>query len=328
MTANSDNKNISNDEIDLLELFRKMGRGINRIFKKTGKGIIISIVFMLRKWVYLALSIILAIGLSYFFKYTAERFYTSEMIVSCNAAGTSEVMAYINKLHQFTHENNVSAITEALGLENSKSRLIKDIEAFWIIDRNKDGTPDFIDYNNSHNVYDTTNIRMPDRLAIRIKITAPGELTLIRDGVFRYVASNRLFEEQNNIRLSQIDETLTRLNYDISQLDSLQKVKYFEETRNRTPEKGGQMIFLQEQKTQLIYDDIYLLYTRKQSLERQKTIFPGIITLLSDFTVPSKPNNSGMYYGRILIPLFFGICLIILIMVHNRKKLLEVYNKY
>jgi hypothetical protein len=169
---------------------------------------------------------------------------------------------------------------------------------------------------------------MQDRLAITVTTTSPAELDGIRDGIFRYINGNKLFGEQNKIRIAQIDEMLSRLNYDINQLDSLQKVKYFEETRNRTPEKGGQMIFLQEQKTQLIYDDIYTLYERKQSLDKQKEIFSEIITLLSDFTPPFRPKNSGLYYGKVLIPTLFGLCLIILILIHNRKKIIEIFNKY
>jgi len=328
MAENSDNKKVTNDEIDLLDLFRRMGRTFSRWGGTLSRGILISIVFMLRKWVYLTFSIILGIGLSYFLKYTSEGLYSSDMIISSNAVSTSDLIIYVNKLHTFCRDNNKPAIATALCTEQGKIEMIKDIQAYWIIDKNKDNIPDYIDFSNNHNVYDTINVRMQDRLAITVKTTSPTELNGIRDGIFRYINGNKFFEEQNKIRIAQIDEMLSRLNYDINQLDSLQKIKYFEETKNRIPEKGGQMIFLQEQKTQLIYDDIYTLYTQKQSFDRQKEIFPDIITLLSDFTSPLKPKNSASYYGKVIIPLFFGVCLIILILIHNRKKLHEVYNKY
>ena len=328
MTDNSENKNPKNDEIDLLDLFRRMGRGISNMFNWIGKAMLISIVFMLKRWVYLTISVLFAVGLSYLLKYTAQSFYSSEMVISSNAVSPGDVINYVNKLHTFSREKNMPAIAEALGLDENKINMVKDIEAFWVIDKGRDGVPDYIDYSNNHNVYDTVNVRMTDRLAIRVLTTSPQELSGIREGIFSYIDKNLLFEEQNRVRLSQIDEMLTRLNYDIDQLDSLQKVKYFEETRNRVPEKGGQMIFLQEQSTQLIYDDIYSLYSRKQTLDRQKEIYSGIVTLLSDFTVPLKPENTGSYYGKVLIPLFFGLCLLVLILIKNRSKLLSVYSKY
>jgi hypothetical protein len=328
MSENTTNQNPRNDEIDLLDLFKRMGRTLSCWARSVGRAFIVSFVFLLRRWIYLTLSVLLGIGLSYLLKYASKSFYSSDMIISSNAVPTSDIISYINKLHTFCRDNNRPAIALSLGMEQGKIDMIKDIQAFWIIDRNRDGIPDYIDYNNSHNVYDTINVRMQDRLAITVKTTSPAELDGIRDGIFKYINGNKLFEEQNKIRIAQINEMLKRLNYDIIQLDSLQKVKYFEETKNRIPEKGGQMIFLQEQKTQLIYDDIYSLYNRKQLLDKQKEIFSDIITLLSDFTAPFKPKNSASYYGKIIIPLCFCGCIIILILLHNRKRLKEVYNKY
>jgi hypothetical protein len=317
-----------NDEIDLLDLFRRMGNGLKKMFQTLGTWIVISIVFMLKKWVWLALSVVLAVGLSFLLKYTAESFYTSEMIVSSNAVPANEIISYTNKLHTFCFEKNKAELANALGLEETKVDFVQDVEAFWVIDRGNDGIPDYTDYSGNHNVYDTVNVRLTDRLAINVKTTSPKELSEIRKGIFSFIEKNQLFQEQNRIRLAQNEDMLKRLNYDILQLDSLQKIKYFEESRNRAAEKGGQMIFLQEQKTQLIYDDIYQLYSRRQYFEKQKELFGDIITLLSDFTPPLKPENSGSYYAKILIPLFFGLCLLILILQHNRKKLFETYNKY
>ena len=78
---------------------------------------------------------------------------------------------------------------------------------------------------------------MQDRLDIRVKIKTPQELTLVRDGIIKFIDKDSLFQQKNRLRLRQNSELLTRLNYDILQLDSLQKVKYFEETRNTLPQK-------------------------------------------------------------------------------------------
>ncbi|MBK7132490.1 MAG: hypothetical protein IPH69_06610 [Bacteroidales bacterium] len=94
------------------------------------------------------------------------------------------------------------------------------------------------------------------------------------------------------------------------------------------PKTGGQMIFLQEQKTQLIYTDIYTLYERKQALEAERDLYQDIVTVLSDFTIPSQRINGGLYYAKIIVPLFFLLTLMFLIIITNRKKLTEVFNKY
>jgi hypothetical protein len=137
-----------------------------------------------------------------------------------------------------------------------------------------------------------------------------------------------LFQQRNRVRLKQNLELLSRLNKDITQLDSLQKVKYFEETRNRQPLNGGQMVFLQEQNTQLIYADIYSLYSRKQIIESEGDLYHGIVTVLSDFSLPAKRYNGTAFYALKIIPVLFSFTLLILILLANRKKLIEVYNKY
>ena len=83
------------------------------------------------------------------------------------------------------------------------------------------------------------------------------DLNALRESIIKYVEDDTLFQQRNRLRLKQNNEMLTRLKYDIKQLDSLQKVKYFEETRNMKPGNGGQIIFMQEPNTQLVYNDIY-----------------------------------------------------------------------
>jgi hypothetical protein len=169
---------------------------------------------------------------------------------------------------------------------------------------------------------------MQDRFDIRVKINSPQDLNLVRDGIIWFIESDSLYQQRNRVRLSQNHDLLTRLNYDILQLDSLQKVKYFEETRNMKPNNGGQIVFLQEQKTQLVYGDIYSLYTKKQYLESERDLYKGVVTVLSDFSLPTRRDNGAMYYGKQVIPAVFLITLLILIILSNRKKLEEVYKKY
>jgi hypothetical protein len=94
------------------------------------------------------------------------------------------------------------------------------------------------------------------------------------------------------------------------------------------PSSGGQIVFMQEQKTQLVYNDIYSLYTKKQLLESEIDLYKGIVTVLSDFSSPSRRENGAMYYGKQAIPVIFLITLVILIILANRKKMEEIYKKY
>jgi hypothetical protein len=328
MSETTNSKNIRDDEIDLIDLFKRMGSGLGKMFITMGRWFLVSIVFLFRNWLPLLLSIVLGVGASYLIKYTSASFYTSDLVLRTNTLPAADMISYINRLHTYCLEDNQSALQEAITLKPDQANNIIDINANWIIDKGHDGVPDLVDFRDSHNIYDTLNIRMQDRLNIRVQIKVPQELNIVREGLIKFIDSDSLFRQRNRVRIRQNQELQGRISYDLLQLDSLQKIKYFEETQRMSQPGNGQMIFLQEQKTQLVYPEIQGLFERKQLLDADITLYKGIATVLSDFSIPTKRENGGMYYGKVLIPLFFVLTLIILIILRNRRKLKEVYNKY
>jgi len=149
------NKNVRDDEIDLLDLFRRMGKSLSRWTQAIGRAILITIVFLIKKWLPLSLSIILAIAASYFFKMTSDSLYSSDLVIRSNSVSTSDMINYINRLHKYCEDKNISVLAEATSLNHEQINNILDISAFWIIDKGNDGIPDYVDYNNNIDVYDT-----------------------------------------------------------------------------------------------------------------------------------------------------------------------------
>jgi hypothetical protein len=328
MSETTNSGNVRNDEIDLLDLFKRMGRSLGKMFTTLGKWFVISVVFLFKNWLPLFISVILGVGASYILKFTSASFYTSDLVLKTNTLTADEMISYINRLHTYCKEDNQTALAEAISLKAGQVKNILDINANWIIDKGADGIPDMVDIKDNHNIYDTLNIRMSDRLNVRVKIVEPQELGNVRDGIIRFINSDSLSQQRNRVRIRQNKELQVRLGYDLLQLDSLQKIKYFEETQRMSQPGNGQMIFLQEQKTQLVYPEIQGLFERKQQLDANLTLYKDIVTVLSDFSIPAERQNGGMYYGKVLIPLFFCLTLIFLILLKNRKKLKEVYNRY
>jgi hypothetical protein len=334
------NKSEKNDEIDLLDLFRRFGRQLQKLGKALKNGVLISAVFLIKNWLPLGISIIAGAALSYAFKVSSPSFYTSDLVLKNNlvqidkktlrdvTGTTAELITKINKLHLFCIERNTLALSQAIAMNPEMANNIDDISAYWVIDQNNDGISDYIDYKGSHNVYDTVNVRVQNSIDIRVKINSSLDLNHVRNGILKFIESDSLFQRRNHLRLRQNNELLIRYNSDIKQLDSLQKVKYFEETRNMKPANGGQIIFMQEQNTQLVYNDIYNIYTMKQKLENETDLFTSIVTILSDFSTPTKRENGAMYYGKNIIPVFFLGMLLFLILRANKKRLKDVYEKY
>jgi hypothetical protein len=324
----AEKKYSGNDEIDLMELFRRMGNSIGRALTSVGKGLLKSSVFLVRNWLPLGLSILAGIGLSLILMRASPSFYTTEMVLKVNSATASEMIQYLNRLHLFFVDRNEAAIEEALSLEKGKSKEILDVQAFWIIDQNNDKIPDFVDYKNTHSVYDTINVRMSDRLNISIKVTTTGNLLDIKQGIMAFINNDSLLLQKNRLRLKQNAEMISRIKSDIYLLDSLQKIKYFEETKARQPQSGGQMIFLQEQKTQLLYEDIQAQLRRQQDFESERALYSDIVTILSDLSLPVRRENGTFYYGKKIVPAVFLLTLAVLILIANRRRLIDLFGKY
>ncbi len=316
------------DEIDLLELFSRLGSSVGKGFKAVWNGLLYAFFFIIRNMIWLGISIFIGVAASYLLKLSAEKFYSSDIILRSNTIPNADMISYINKLHTFCEEKNYAELASSLSVPQEEVKYIKDIQAFWYIDLGSDKIPDYVDFRGKHNVLDTINVRMSDRFLIRVKTSIPKALSRIREGIFSYIGKNQFFRDQNELRLKQADALMARIDYEVDQLDSLQKVKYFEESRRLMPKEGGQMIFLQDYQTQLLHEDITKLITQRQEIERTRTIYSELITLLSDFTPPIKPKNGTLYYGKILIPLIFCISIILIILIRNRAKLAEAYRKY
>lgn len=318
----------SGDEIDLIDIFSRLGRSVVKGFKALWDGFLYTFFFLIRNMIWLGIGLFIGVAASYLIKLSAEKFYSSDIILRSNTISNADIISYINKLHTFCVEKNYAELASSLSVPQEEVKNIKDIQAFWFIDLGSDEIPDYVDFRGKYNVLDTVNIRMSDRFLIRVRTSVPQNLSKIREGIFSYIGKNQFFSEQNELRLKQADALLARIDYEVEQLDSLQKVKYFEESRRLIPKEGGQMIFLQDFQTQLLHEDINQLITRRQELERIRTIYPELITLLSDFTPPIKPKNGTLYYGKYLIPLFFVISIILIILIRNRARLAEAYRKY
>jgi len=315
-------------EIDLLNLLRRMVIAIGSMFKAIGQAILFLIVFVLRRWLVFGLCLIAGIGLSYIAKISSDPLYYSNMVLRSNRIPNADLISYINQLHTYCIEDNKSALADALSLDTNLVKDINDIKSHWIIDLGYDSIPDLVDYKNKHDVLDTINVRMNDRINVRIKISSYKNLPLIRDGLISFINKDSLFKQLNRIRLQQDQELLTALNIDILQLDSLRKVKYFEETRAKLPKDGGQMVFLQEPRTQLVYEDKYPLYDKKQLLEADITLYRDVVTIISDFSVSLKRKNGLVHYAIIIVPVVFILTLIITLLIVYRGKVKEVFNKY
>ena len=318
-------QNVNNDEIDIFELVNRIGAVLRKWANAIGRAILTAIIFLIRRWIPLLLTIIVGLVISYILKTFSTSVYTSDLVLRNNTVDNEQLIAYINRIKDVKEK---SILSEALGVSKETSDNIISIGAYWIIDLSRDSIPDKVDYYNSHNVHDTIDVRMKDRFDIQVKIQSVQDLSKVRDGLIYYINSNQFFQEKNKIRLKQLSESIKRMDVDLNRIDSLQKVKYFEETRQKEL-RNGQIVFNQgSNNTQLLHKDIQDLLKEKQLLEIEQNMYGQIVTVLNDFTIPIKRTNNLSYFAGRTIPLLLIPVLLILIFISQKAAIKKIFEKY
>ena len=321
------NTNRSSGEIDLIDIFSKIGNWINKLFKALIKATLTTIAFLYHNILIVTLSIVVGFLVSYILKHAEKPLYKSEITFRNNSISNADMISHFNQLGNLVARKNSSEVSSLLDItENEASDLVK-LSAYWVIDINKDGVPDYVDYKNKHNPADTVNVRMSDRFVVEVSSLDPFNLVNIRNGLIRYAENHPLAGNANAQRIRRLNELIERTNFDIRELDSLQKVKYFEETRSRMSE-AGQIVLLQEQQTQMFYRDIQNLMAQRQGYERELALYPGAVSVISDFLPSSTRVNTAFYYSKVAVPCAFFLAIILLLLAKNRKRIVEVLDRY
>jgi hypothetical protein len=312
-------------EVNLVELTRRLFNRLENLFRWLGKVFLIGFVFITRRVFWILGFVILGVLVAFLHHRISEKYYAAEFTIQNNIEDISYLLAQVNDLHKYCEENNDFRLMERLNLEEDVVKRIRDIEAFWIVDLNNDEIPDFVDYQYDHNVYDTVNVRMTNNFCVVIESYDPEDFPQIRDGILNMISSNELVISENEKRLEAIRENLDVIAVQIRKLDSLENVKYFQNPYNIPPE-GSQIVFLQEQHTQLFYGSVFALYTQKQENEELIDIYSEPVTLKHDLVFPAIEENSLSFFLMRWVLIITISGLVVLILWHNRRSLREIYT--
>jgi len=308
------------DEIDLLELFSKMGKSIKNFFVWILKLLESFFLLLISKSLWILSFSILGGFVGYMFFQSTPRFYSSEMVARSNSMNNSVIVNSINLLNDLFDNKNYTALSGYLFTSSKEAEKIKSIEAFYGIDINRDKIADYVDYNNIYNPKDTTQKRLPDVFYLRISVYDENIFSSVRDGIKKYISTNPFILKNNDIRMQQAKSMIEEYKEEIKKLDSLQKVQYFEVPKMQ---KAGssQMVVLNEREMKLYHEDIIKLYSRKQYLERELSINPDPITVIQDFTQLSKADNPLVKFLKFWVIIFAVLGFSISILWQFRSKI-------
>ena len=313
------------DEIDLLELFNRMGGGIKRGVLWTYRLILNFLMLIVRKSLWIVAFTIIGLIVAYVLYQVSRRFYSSEMTAISNSINNTYVVGSINLLNDVFKQKNYPIAANYLNIDINRVQEIKSIEAFYTIDINKDGLPDYTDYKWKYNPRDTTK-RLDSYFVIRLEVYDESIFAQVRDGIKNYIYKNKFILDNNNERIRQNKILIETIENEIRKLDSLQKVEYFELPQMQRA-TSNQMVVLNEKDRKLYHDQKLALEREKLRLEKDININSEPITVVQDFTPLSKAENPYSKYAMKIGLLFAVIGFFVSILWQHRKTILTTYLK-
>ncbi len=316
----------ANDEIDLLELFNRMGRGIRNATYWTLNRLLDLLKLLLRKALWIVGFAILGLVFAYLMFTSTRRYYSSEMTAISNSINNTYIVSSINLINDLFKESNFDIAANYLNIDVAKAQQIKSVEAFYTIDIDKDSIPDYTDYYNKYNPKDTSVKRLDSYFVIRLEVFNENVFPLVRDGIKNYIYKNKFVIDNNNERIRQNRILIETLEAEIRKLDSLQTVEYFELPQMQRA-NSNQMVVLNEKDRKLYHGQKLQLEREKLRLEKDLNINSEPITVVQDFTPLSKADNPYSQYAIKWGLLFALLGFAMSIAWQYRKQLWELISK-
>jgi hypothetical protein len=311
-------KDNNNNEIDLLDILSRIWNGLSKAFRAT-------LIFLVRKILWLACFILLGGGVACLFYFISERYYTSTMMAQVNVLSNSYVVDYVTQLGKIT---NPATRAKVLNIPEIAAKHVADISAFFGVDTDMDKNPDYIDVNNSFqfDIKDTTKRIVPKIFYVRVKVSEETAFPLVSQGIVTALQNNPHLVEQNRVRIDQLNEKLTEYEGQYQRLDSLERCEYFNSERLNL-RATGQVLVLNEKERQLYHTHLMGIYNNIQQCRRELILHREPVTILQDFPTLSVTDNPLMSYIKLWVLIFLAAGIVFLIIKDHRAKIWELIKE-
>jgi len=281
----------SNDEIDIFEFCSRIWRTFSKLFSKLWAFAMYLIIITIRKTLWITSFALLGIIMGVAFSALKKTYYVSMLEGTSGGVDNTVVIDHINKLDQMVAKPEVLA--SYLGFSVEEAKQVRYVRAFYGIDVNRDGKPDFIDEHKKFNPRDTTQQRTPSVFYIKVALYDEDIMPKLRESLLKYINDNVFIQNLFEIDQRQKQEMIDQLEKELAKLDTIHLIAL----NQRASIEVGQRVFVMgsEPEIRLFYQDILDLYNRKQSMQRSREISDRPVIIVQDFT-PSQFIEKGLMY--------------------------------
>ena len=287
-------------------------------------GHILQLSFRRKITLIIAIGICVAVG-QYMARKSA-RIYKAEAMAMIYGSDAQTVKEVSRQLENSLSSNNLISLATKLSLPDSVANNIAEISSFYVIDFMKDSVADVIDFENNHSLTDTMNVKMRDRLYLRLKTRSIAQIPQVQAALLNYFNNNKVLKSQFETKKNELIQQIKICDSELMRIDSLAKVSYFKENEKQLSFDNNKLL-IGEQRKQLFYGELLRLQELKSAAQNKLSNYNQAVELPASFVVNPMPLNGRVKYGIFSILIGYVLGLLIAVFIENYKKLFNYLNR-
>lgn len=332
-----------NDEIDLIEVAQKTAKLAGKATTQLGQliykmlyyiivGASASFRFLVRNSIIIIVFAVAGYLIGTLWINIAKPYYKTNATIQSNTIQNASLIDYINRIHNLAENRDSISLAEQLNIPVEKAAEIRNLQAFWMIDKNKDGIADEVDYENQFTPDTITNsVRITSKFFVQLLTYDPTIIRDVQTGLESYIDTYPRLMQIAEVKKQNLETEIARIRSEIEVLDSLRRYEYFlkeKELReyNQNVIRLNELLLktgMEEEKpTRLLHQDIIALTNQNLNNVSELELNTEPYIFLSKFVQVNNPVNIEKESGarKKITALFILLAIILSLLFKNRKE--------
>lgn len=243
--------NSSEEEIDLLSIFKSVKKGFTSILRSIGGLIHFSIKNIKMLFAFISIGIGISVGI-FFLKKTV---YVADLTISHTRLNNGECYSMIDDLTKIRDNYNDTILSEKLGIDVRMAKQIKSISCKALNEALE------------KNYKDSAFVLLPFKIEVKVYSTLI--LDSLQKGILRFLESNEYASKRKKINREYLDKFEERIKIEILAIDSLKRIV----DKSIIPRSTGSGIILGEPIDPVkVYQASMNLYQSQLKIQEQREL--------------------------------------------------------
>jgi hypothetical protein len=306
-------------ELDLLDLLKLFANWCNNVIKWMLKKLLLFIRFNIKNWIIVLCCLIVGLAISVYKLKPENRKHSAEFILEVKGSSSFIMKDMIDVLAEMREENTEKSLgnfSSILGLTEEEAKKIYKMGAFYVVDLNKNGTVDYVDYDGEFKE-DSVNVRMDELVDVLIKVRGELDYNRLQTNLINYLNSDPDLLIGRKTWQKKMTNMSSALNVEITTLDSMRnaQIKKIGSGLTKADYSGDKTLITQSS----YYEDMIALKSERMKIQEELENTPTAVMAHTKVRSKNVDKNGFIYFKWVGFFYVFGLFMTLLI--RKRKKI-------